>query len=220
MDPQSGYSGIAATKFSGGQFKVHVQIRSGESLILKISNEIPAGTGAWTYLNKPGKAIEFTNPWALTFTAGGPELPSSQTLDRLVSWTSLADPKLQDFSGTGVYSSTFTVKDKTAREYLLQLNQVNESARVWINGEEVGILWSIPFQARVGKYLKKGINTIKIEVVSLMANRIRYMDRQKIQWKNYHEINFVNINYKPFDAANWPVMPSGLTGPVHIVPFF
>ena len=28
------------------------------------------------------------------------------------------------------------------------------------------------------------------------------------------EINFVNINYKPFDAANWPLTPSGLLGPV------
>ena len=118
-----------------------------------------------------------------------------------------------------MYSSSFDLKEKTAKEYLLNLNQVDESARVWINGQEIGILWSIPFQARIGKYLKPGNNTIKIEVVNLMANRIRDMDIKKIQWRNYHEINFVNINYKDFDAANWAVMPSGLIGPVTITAY-
>lgn len=220
MDPQSGISGLAATDNTGGQFKVRVQIRSGEAMILKVLDQTPVSTAAWTYLDHPGKPIALSKEWSLRFTAGGPELPGPQQLKRLVSWTSLPDPKLQSFSGTGVYTSSFVLKEKTAKEYLLQLNQVDESARVWINGEEAGILWSIPFQARIGKYLKAGTNTIKIEVVNLMANRIRYMDQQKIQWRNYHEINFVNINYKSFDAAGWSVMPSGLIGPVNILPYF
>ena len=48
--------------------------------------------------------------------------------------------------------------------------------------------------------------------------RIRDMDRKGIPWRRYHEINFVNINYKPFDASVWPVQPSGLEGPVTIRP--
>jgi hypothetical protein len=31
-------------------------------------------------------------------------------------------------------------------------------------------------------------------------------------------MNFVNVNYKPFDAADWPLRPSGLLGPVRLVP--
>ncbi|WEK20169.1 MAG: glycosyl hydrolase [Candidatus Pedobacter colombiensis] len=220
MDPQSGASGKAATSNAGGQFKMRLQIKSGEAMILKVVEKEPIAMVSWAYLGKPGKEIELTNAWSLSFTSGGPELPAAQKLDKLVSWTSLSDPKLQRFSGTGVYTSSFTLKEKAAREYVLNLNQVDESARVWINGQEVGILWSIPFQARVGKYLKAGTNTIKIEVVNLMANRIHYMDQQKIQWRNYHEINFVNINYKPFDASNWLVMPSGLIGPVTISSYF
>ena len=95
---------------------------------------------------------------------------------------------------------------------------MDESAKVWINGKYVGLLWSIPYQARVGKFLQAGTNTITIEVANLMANRIRYMDRNGITWRNYHEINFVNINYKNFDASNWKVQPSGLEGPVQLVP--
>jgi hypothetical protein len=95
---------------------------------------------------------------------------------------------------------------------------VRESARVWVNGQDAGILWSIPFGIRIGKYLKAGPNTLTIEVVNLMANRIRDMDRKGIEWRKYHEINFVNINYKPFDASGWQPQPSGLLGPVTITP--
>lgn len=214
LDPQSTAVGLAAVENG----KVRVQLKSGEALFLQVVANF-AGNKPWLYLNKAANPMAITKPWNLHFTAGGPEIPADQQLSQLVSWTALSDPKLQAFSGTGVYSSSFDLKEKTAKEYLLHLNQVDESARVWINGQEVGILWSIPFQARIGKYLKPGNNTIKIEVVNLMANRIRDMDVKKIQWRNYHEINFVNINYKDFDAANWAVMPSGLIGPVTITAY-
>ena len=44
------------------------------------------------------------------------------------------------------------------------------------------------------------------------------MDRRKVAWKIMHEINFVNINYRPFDASGWELTPSGLLGPVRLVP--
>ncbi|SER60582.1 glycosyl hydrolase [Pedobacter rhizosphaerae] len=215
LNPQDGLTGMANVKDN----KVRLQLKSGESLFLLVSNVPASATRNWTYLDMPGKEIALTNPWNLHFTAGGPELPADQKLNKLVSWTTLNDPKLQAFSGTGVYTSNFNLPNKKAKEYLLQLNQVDESARVWINGQEVGILWSIPFEARIGKYLKAGNNTIKIEVVNLMANRIRDLDVKKVQWRKYHEINFVNINYREFDASNWSVMPSGLIGPVVIKPY-
>ncbi len=214
LDPQSGLIGSAAMQDN----KVRVQIKSGETLFLNLS-KTPLQNAKWSYLNKAATLIRLNNPWTLHFTAGGPELPADQKLDKLTSWTDLKDPKLAAFSGTGVYTTNFHLPAKAAKEYVLNLNQVDESARVWINGQEIGILWSIPFQARIGKYLKAGNNTIKVEVVNLMANRIRDMDRKKIQWRNYHEINFVNIDYKPFDASNWNVMPSGLIGPVTITPY-
>jgi hypothetical protein len=68
----------------------------------------------------------------------------------------------------------------------------------------------------IGPYIKQGENTITIEVANLMANHIRYMDQHKIEWRKYHEINFVNINYMRFDASGWKVQPSGLEGPVTI----
>jgi hypothetical protein len=57
-----------------------------------------------------------------------------------------------------------------------------------------------------------------IEVENLPSNRIKYLDEKKVGWKNYHDINFVNINYKKFDASSWVFVDSGLLGPVVLYP--
>ena len=103
-------------------------------------------------------------------------------------------------------------------KYILHLDKLYESARVIVNGKDAGIIWSIPFKLSIGNYLKKGENTIEIEVCNLMANRIRYMDQNRIEWRKYHEINFVNIKYESFDASKWDVMPSGLGGAITVTP--
>ena len=219
MDPQSGNTGLAASSAANGKTNVRVQMKSGEALILRATTTQTPQVLAWQYLGNAGTPLEVNGTWNLTFTQGGPELPASQPLTQLKSWTELPDTKAEAFAGTGEYTITFDLPAKKAGEYVLDLGKVNESAHVWVNGQEVGYLYSIPFQARVGHYLKPGKNTLKIEVANLMANRIRHMDQNNMQWRNYHEINFVNINYKPFDASVWNPMPSGLLGPVTITPY-
>lgn len=217
MDPQNGAWGKAASTLSAGKTMVHVQMQPGEALFLK-ATAAATHAAAWPYIRITAPAITLSNNWDLHFTTGGPALPANQKMTSLMSWTNASDSGAASFSGTGEYSTSFDIPSPKAAEYVLDLGQVRESAHVYINGQDAGILWSIPFSARVGKYLKPGKNTIKIEVANLMANRIRYMDRKGIQWRKYHEINFVNINYKPFDASGWNIMPSGLLGPVTLVP--
>jgi len=218
LDPQSGNYGAATLTAANGKTMVHVQLPSGEALILKATTAAEPLSAKWKYIEKTSAPITIGKEWALHFTKGGPELPADQTLTELASWTNSSDPKTQSFSGSGEYTTTFDIPADKASEYILNLGKVCESAHVYINGADAGILWSIPFSARVGQYLKPGKNTIKIEVDNLMANRIRYMDQNNIQWRKYHEINFVNINYLPFDASKWKVMPSGLLGPVTLTP--
>jgi len=66
--------------------------------------------------------------------------------------------------------------------------------------------------------LKPQRNLLEIEVTSTAANRIRDLDRRGVSWKNFHNINIVNIDYKPFDASNWPLHDAGLLGPVTLQP--
>ena len=87
-----------------------------------------------------------------------------------------------------------------------------------MHGEEIAVAWSLPFRVRLGGKLRPGRNVLEIDVTNLAANRIRDMDIRKVDWKIMHEINFVNINYRPFDASGWKIEPSGLLGPVKLVP--
>jgi hypothetical protein len=57
-----------------------------------------------------------------------------------------------------------------------------------------------------------------VEVTSVAANRIRDLDRRHVPWKTFHDVNFVDINYRPFDAANGPLTACGLLGPVTLMP--
>ncbi|NEW81513.1 MAG: glycoside hydrolase, partial [Mariniphaga sp.] len=218
LDPQSGLTGVAQTRKEKGSLKVRLQLSPGEAMFVLVS-ESKMIAEVWRYLGKSMAPIALAGPWKLTFTESGAVIPAATELKKLVSWTDLPDQAAQNFSGSARYTATFDLKGSLAGEYLLDLGKVCESAHVWINGQDAGILWSIPFTTKIGKYLKKGTNTIEIEVANLMSNRIRQMDQQKVQWRNYHEINFVNVDYKPFDASGWKPMTSGLLGPVVIKPY-
>ncbi|MEG1589516.1 glycosyl hydrolase [Chryseobacterium sp.] len=215
MNPENGDFGSAETQNKS----VRIQLKSGESLIIKISENADSSIPKWKYIEKTDAPIILNQPWQLSFKEGGPELPKARILKKIQPWTNFTkDASTQSFSGIGVYTTTFDLKKNKTDDHLLKFDKLYESATVIVNGKEAGIVWSNPFEISVGKYLKKGKNTIQIEVSNLMANRIRYMDKNKIEWRNYHEINFVNINYKPFDASNWNVQPSGLDGEIQLIP--
>lgn len=197
-----------------------LQLKSGQSIIVKTDYHYPdTAKKTWKYIEPLGSAINLeNNVWKLKFTEGGPILPKGKIMTKIQPWTNFTnDSTTQFFSGTAVYTTSFTLKNKSA-DYLLQLDKLYESARIIINGKDAGVIWSLPFETKVGKYLKEGKNTVSIEVCNLMANRIRNMDRNGVVWRNYHEINFVNINYKNFDASNWKVQPSGIDGAVKLIP--
>ncbi|SEW21827.1 Glycosyl hydrolases family 2, sugar binding domain [Chryseobacterium wanjuense] len=215
MNPENGDFGVAEVQNN----LVKIQLKPGESLVLKTVENPDKSIPKWKYIEKTDSPIILNQPWHLSFKEGGPELPKSRNLKKLEPWTNFSeDPATQSFSGTGVYTTTLNLNKKNADDYLLKFDKLYESAKVIVNGQDAGIVWSIPFEINIGKYLKKGKNTIQIEVCNLMANRIRYMDQNKIQWRNYHEINFVNIDYKAFDASNWKVQPSGLDGQIQLMP--
>jgi alpha-L-rhamnosidase len=214
-NPLNGEAGNVPFEKKDNTVKVRMQLKSGQSIIVRSNYHVIAKESKWKYIEPVGEVINLeNNKWKLQFTEGGPLLPKEKMLNKIQPWTNLQeDSTTQSFSGTGIYTTTFTLKNKAA-DYLLQLDKVYESARIIINGKDAGLIWSLPYELKVGRFLKEGKNTISIEVCNLMANRMRNMDRNGEVWRNYHEINFVNINYKNFDASNWKIMPSGLDGAV------
>ncbi len=216
MDPMTGQVGRAAVRQSeGGVREVRLQLRAGESLLLRL---FPAGQPAapeWRYLEAAGAPVEISGTWQVRFLAGGPELPQPYATPKLESWTRRGG-EAERFAGTAVYSIVFDAPGR-AESYLLDLGRVAESARVRLNGRELGVLIAPPFEVETGR-LRPTRNHLEVEVTSAAANRIRDLDRRGVNWKIFYDINFVNIEYKPFDASNWPVRECGLLGPVRLVP--
>jgi hypothetical protein len=221
FDPMSGRSGVAATVTGPGMgYHAYLQLDPGESCILRTLSDRAATGDDAPYLSvRSSAAQEISGKWRVQFTSGGPSLPKPFDTRALGSWTGRGDDQADVFCGTARYSITFDLpKSAQADEWLLDLGQVAESAKVTINGQFAGTTFFPPFVLRVGPLLKSGENTLEVDVSNLAANRIRDLDRRGVQWRSFYEINFVNIDYKSFDASSWPVMPSGLLGPVKLIP--
>jgi len=209
--------GLAALRESAdGSTQVYLQLQPGESCILRTFTEVMVDGPTWAYYQPYGSPQTVTGTWKVQFVDGGPEFPASFETQRLASWTDLGDAEAERFAGTARYTIEFDCPTEGADDWLLNLGRVCESARIKLNGREVGSLWSEPFQILVGEFLTPGKNTLEVEVTNLAANRIRDLDIRKVNWKYFYNINVVNKSYRPLDASNWPVRDSGLLGPVSL----
>lgn len=217
MDPMSGETGLARLrKQTDGRAEIYLRLEPGGSIILRTFDLPVRGGAPWRYRRPLGPGVELRGPWSVSFVAGGPALPASLRTDTLVSWTELGDEEARRFAGTARYRIRFDAPGQ-AGSYLLDLGRVAESARVRLNGKDLGILFARPFSLETGPLRRTG-NDLEIEVTNLSANRIRDLDVRGVPWKVFEDINFVGIDYKPFDAARWPPLPSGLLGPVRLQP--
>lgn len=158
-------------------------------------------------LPPPASAVEIgLAGWKVSPIVGGPNLPPSTNLTALISWTAWDDA----FAGTMRYETFFDAPDD--RDYFLDLGEVHELARVRVNGNDLGCRLMPPYRFRLPQ-LKPKANRLEIEVTNLGANRIRWNDRNGVNWKYFNDINMVDMDYQPLDASQWAVLPSGLLGP-------
>ena len=139
---------------------------------------------------------------------------TSKQLDDMAYWT--ADSSTHDYWGKATYAFDFDLLTEQINAcQILHLDQVRDWVRVKINGQDLGIVWSLPYQINIPKGVLKDRNHIELEVMNVSANRIRKLDREKIPWKNFYEINFVDIQYNTFDSSKWGVTESGLKGELY-----
>ena len=192
--------------------KVAISLRSGESRILRTSSVQYAEA-----IPQPTKQdFVLPGPWTLSFIEEAPRVPQRFTLDTPQTWEALS-PEAAITMGTGVYTTTFQMTKQQARQHwMIDLGDVRESARVYINGQFVGCAWAVPFILDCRNTFKKGKNELRIEVTNLPANRISDMDRRAVPWRKMKEINVVDINYKKTTYESWQPVKSGLNGEVRL----
>ncbi|MBN1555135.1 MAG: hypothetical protein JXA11_10345 [Phycisphaerae bacterium] len=214
MDPMSGNVGAAQTRRTD-VLEARIQLQPGESVILRTSRETSDGLESRRYIDPAGSARPLRGEWRVEFLEGGPELPPSYETHAPRSWTKENDAS-ERFAGTAVYRISFNAPSEH-RDWLLDLGDVHAAARVRFNGTDIDTLIGPTFQTILRDMRPEG-NELEIEVTNLAANRIRDLDRRGVEWKIFEDINFVNREYEPFNAADWPVEPSGLLGPVQLTP--
>ena len=202
--------------------KIHLALRSGESIIVQTDAAPASTTPAAPYAaalpqSSTPQVLPLNGKWTLTFTEEAPKVSDTFTLEQPQTWETLSKEAAVTM-GTGVYTTRLKLNKKQAQQHwTIDLGDVRESARVYINGQFIGCAWSVPFVLDCKNTLKKGDNEIRIEVTNLPANRISELDRQGVKWRKMEEINVVDINYKKTTYEGWEPMKSGLNSEVKLI---
>ncbi|HEY9174406.1 MAG TPA: glycosyl hydrolase, partial [Verrucomicrobiae bacterium] len=163
--------------------------------------------------------MELTGAWQMSFdpdwfypTNGlsGEAAKGVVTFDRLEDWSKRPEPAIRHFSGTATYRKTFEAPHATRNKSVyLDLGAVKETARVRINGKELGVVWCAPWRVEITDTLKPGENLLEIEVVNLWPNRL--VGDAGLPT----EAQRTRTNIRTFKKTS-PLRSSGLLGPVTI----
>ena len=111
-----------------------------------------------------------------------------------------------------------------ATAWRLDLGQVRDSARVRLNGQDLGTLIGPGYRLVIASARLLGQNVLEVDVTNQMANRVADLDRRNVPWKRFYNVNFPALlpeNRGPdglFSAARWEPLESGLLGPVTLQP--
>lgn len=153
-----------------------------------------------------------TGPWKVSFDKnwGG---PGEVVFDSLVSWTERPEEGIKFYSGRVTYEKEFTMDAallKPDRKIYLDLGEIRETARVFLNEKKVGTFWKEPFKPEISGFVEPGKNKLVVEVANGWSNRIigdlNSRDGKRYTWSNS------NDHY----TKDSELSGSGLTGPVYI----
>jgi hypothetical protein len=166
-------------------------------------------------------------PWEVSFDPkwGG---PAHTVFDELTDWSQNGNEGIKYYSGTAVYHKKFDLDKTAAGPLYLELGNVKNMARVTLNGKELGIVWTAPWQVDLSGAVQAKNNDLKIEVINLWANRLigdekkpydGVVDGKWPEWlvkgqpRTSGRYTFTSTRQY---NANSPLLVSGLMGPVKI----
>ncbi len=223
FNPYSADFGTAKLRKNGdSRIEIFTRLKPGESQIIKISDKKIAGE-PFPFYDPASAPLEIAGTWSVDFVEGGPVLPPPVRISTLKTWTEFGGEQLKDFSGTATYKINFRRPATNSDAWQLQLGKVFNSVRVTLNGKELATLIGPDYSVIIDKSLILENNTLELKVSNLMANRIAYLDRNKIGWKKFYNVNMAarlkeNNKNGLFDASHWLPLESGLIGPVTLTP--
>ena len=184
-------------------------------------------------------------PWQVQFdsTWGGPA--KRVVFNGLKDWTTNNNPGIKYYSGTAIYHKKFDLSAvgmaEIKKSLYLNLGTVKHIASIKLNGKDLGVLWTAPWQIKIpAGLLKSRDNQLVIEISNVWANRLIGDEQEPAdcEWIPGHLDNGKSLKEFPdwflkkqprpskgryyFTTWNYfdkdsPLVASGLLGPVSIV---
>ena len=150
---------------------------------------------------------QIDNPWEISFSDPFGKKFKTEC-NKLFDWSKSENPSIKYFSGTARYKSRFTVEEVlTKQEIWLNLGNVMVIAKVFLNGKEVGGVWTNPWRLEVTDYIQNGENILEIEVANNWVNRLTgdatLEETKRKTWLSLNQFK-----------ADGQLQKSGLLGPV------
>ena len=159
---------------------------------------------------QPTVLARIDTPWTVTFQSEmrGPAEP--QTFRTLIDWSQSQNDAIKYYAGKATYMGTFNLDNLPDGDAWLDLGRVMVMARIYVNDQYAGGVWTCPYRVPVSQFLKQGENHIRIEVVNNWRNRlIGDACLPESERKTHATVN-------PYDA-NSSLQESGLLGPVRLM---
>jgi len=211
-DPFTGKNSVAkAFTQKNGLTAMPIELSPYGSTFVVFRKGIPVTQRGTMLANNPTFILkkELKGPYHVSFdtTWGGPK---SVVFDKLDDWSKRTEEGIRYFSGTARYSKKFDSRQLmgniNSEPLVIDFGDIKNTAHVWLNGKDLGILWAPPYRVDISKAVKPGINDLEIYVTNTWVNRLTGDSRLPVAERRTK----TNIRFSP----DTPLTPSGLLGPV------
>ena len=211
--PDTGLREKPFYRVEGGRTVVGLHFIDDDAQFILFSKEDETGPSESTGVVEQ-TLLTLGKPWTVRFQEGR-GAPSEAVFRDLISYTESPVEGIRHFSGEAWYSTTFTYDPEPAASsngstVWLDLGTVHHMARVFLNGQDLGIAWRTPYRFNVGDAIREGVNTLEIKVINSWANRVI----ADVSLPPEKRISFTPMQY--YEPGE-PLVPSGLLGPVRLL---
>ncbi len=219
FNPITKVRGVLNSKKTATGTEFYLELLAGQSCIIYANKRAKSELSKLTF-SEDDKAVAITGEWQIDFLRAVPtpisadKMPPSYITKRLTSWTEFNNENTSNFCGVARYSIDFAL-DKPSRKYVLDLGDVRDCAKVFVNGKLVGSAWSIPYRLAIPEGILKKENKLVVEVTNNSFNRAKEFFKNNPDWLKTHL--FYDITYTKYDISKKPYEKSGLLGKVRII---
>jgi hypothetical protein len=178
LDAVTGQSiGLNLAPVRGAIATINLKFAPNQSYFVLFSNSLFDGLVPYQ-ADPPVSSAVLEGPWEVSFDPkwGGPK---SVIFNQLSDWSTHKDPGIKYYSGIAVYKKLFdapadfeSLSVGAINKWLLDLGEVKNMARVRLNGKDLGVVWTAPWQVDISSALKARDNILEVEIANLWPNRL------------------------------------------------